>query len=230
MTWITRLLGAAGFGALGWRLGSYVSQVSSDREQFLPWGLALSLAGMPIGAFAAPYISTVPLTKGMDRLSQVPTPTLMSGIVGLFIGLALASLISIPLYNLEGWMSWGVPLMLSFSFGGLGLLLGIQRETDINDILPHNGTNHRNHRVSSSTNGRILVDTSAIIDGRIADLTHTGFLHGTLVVPRFVLDELRHIADRPSLICMSEKQERPQSVVSLKSQLLHCSSRKSVIS
>jgi uncharacterized protein YacL len=46
-----------------------------------------------------------------------------------------------------------------------------------------------------SRNGNILVDTSAIIDGRIADLSITGFLEGVLVVPRFVLDELRHIAD-----------------------------------
>ena len=190
--WITRLLGSAGFGALGWRLGSYVSQLSSDKEQFMPWGLAFSLAGMPVGAFAAPYITTIPLTKGIDRLNQVPTPTLMSGIIGLFLGLALASLVSIPLYSLDGWVSWGVPLMLSFSFGSLGLLLGVQRESDIHEILPRSMSNHR---ATPSSNGRILVDTSAIIDGRIADLAHTGFVQGTLVVPRFVLDELRHIAD-----------------------------------
>ncbi len=44
---------------------------------------------------------------------------------------------------------------------------------------------------------RILVDTSAIIDGRIADIADTGFISGTLVVPRFVLEELQHIADSP---------------------------------
>ncbi|HEY7778869.1 MAG TPA: PIN domain-containing protein [Ktedonobacterales bacterium] len=42
---------------------------------------------------------------------------------------------------------------------------------------------------------RVLVDTSAIIDGRIADISQTGFVSGTLVVPRFVLEELQHIAD-----------------------------------
>ena len=42
---------------------------------------------------------------------------------------------------------------------------------------------------------RILVDTSAIIDGRIADISETGFISGMLVVPRFVLEELQHIAD-----------------------------------
>src|SRR5262249_32176752 len=44
-------------------------------------------------------------------------------------------------------------------------------------------------------NDRILVDTSAIIDGRVADIAQTGFISGTLVVPRFVLEELQHIAD-----------------------------------
>ena len=42
---------------------------------------------------------------------------------------------------------------------------------------------------------RILLDTSAIIDGRIADISQTGFITGTLVAPRFVLEELQHIAD-----------------------------------
>ncbi len=42
---------------------------------------------------------------------------------------------------------------------------------------------------------RIVVDTSAIIDGRIAEIVESGFLYGTLVVPRFVLEELQHIAD-----------------------------------
>jgi len=47
----------------------------------------------------------------------------------------------------------------------------------------------------SSQEQPILLDTSAIIDGRIADISQTGFLRGTLTIPRFVLDELRHIAD-----------------------------------
>jgi uncharacterized protein YacL len=42
---------------------------------------------------------------------------------------------------------------------------------------------------------RIVVDTSAIIDGRIAEIVESGFIYGTLVIPRFVLDELQHIAD-----------------------------------
>ncbi len=50
-------------------------------------------------------------------------------------------------------------------------------------------------RGTRRTSDRILVDTSAIIDGRIADIAMTGFISGALVVPRFVLEELQHIAD-----------------------------------
>jgi uncharacterized protein YacL len=51
-------------------------------------------------------------------------------------------------------------------------------------------------RRSGPTN-RVVIDTSAVIDGRIADIAATGFILGTLVVPRFVLDELQRIADSP---------------------------------
>ena len=62
----------------------------------------------------------------------------------------------------------------------------------------HNGARLRDRltgRGGRRASDRILVDTSAIIDGRIADISMTGFITGTLVVPRFVLEELQHIAD-----------------------------------
>ncbi|HET9109911.1 MAG TPA: PIN domain-containing protein [Ktedonobacterales bacterium] len=63
----------------------------------------------------------------------------------------------------------------------------------------HNGARLRDRLTGRAGNrrasDRILVDTSAIIDGRIADISMTGFITGTLVVPRFVLEELQHIAD-----------------------------------
>jgi uncharacterized protein YacL len=46
----------------------------------------------------------------------------------------------------------------------------------------------------------VLLDTSVIIDGRIADISQTGFIHGTIMIPRFVLNELQHIADSPDAL------------------------------
>ena len=192
--WTLRGLGAGGFAVLGWRLGGIVSEFSLGKEQFLPWGLALTLAGVPVGALVAPYLTFKPWRKSADYISSIPGSTLLSGTMGLLVGLVIASLISIPLYSLSGWLGWGVPVMVSLFLGLFGMWLGVHRNRDMSAIFPRL-ENSNNGVGKVYRNGSILVDTSAIIDGRIADLSITGFLEGSLVVPRFVLDELRHIAD-----------------------------------
>ena len=132
------------------------------------------------------------MQKALGGFSQIPTATLLAATSGLVIGLVIAALISIPLFNLSGWLGWGVPLAISLSVGLLGMLLGAYRGADLRGAMPDELSGSYSN---SSHNGHIIVDTSAIIDGRIADLGVTGFLQGTLVIPAFVLDELRHIAD-----------------------------------
>ena len=208
--WTLRALSAVGLGVIGWRLGLYISELSSDKEAFLPWGLVLTLAGVIIGGVLIPYLILKPWRISVEFIDSLPGSALISATAGLLVGLIVASLISIPLYTLSGWPGWGVPIIVSVVLGVSGLWLGVQRERDMRAIFPgldaprpsmgSNGvgwTGKVNGVKSqkSSRNGNILVDTSAIIDGRIADLSITGFLEGSLVVPRFVLDELRHIAD-----------------------------------
>ena len=194
--WTLRVLGAGGFGVLGWRLGLLVSELSSNEPQFLPWGLALAVAGAPLGGLAAPYLTLKPGRASARFIVSLPGSTLAAATVGLLVGLVVASLVSIPIYTIDGWPGWAVPVGVSIVFGGLGLWLGAQRERDMRAIFPgFDSAPSVSAPRSDSRNGGILVDTSAIIDGRIADLSITGFLEGTLLVPRFVLDELRHIAD-----------------------------------
>ncbi len=192
--WTLRIVGAGGFAALGWRLGGIVSEITTEEERFLPWGLVLTLAGLPLGAFITPYLILKPWRKCTDIISSIPGPTLAAGIIGLLVGLVVASLISIPLYSLGGWLGWVVPILVSLFLGLFGMWVGAHRKGDMQAIFPALESNN-NRTAHVSRNGSILVDTSAIIDGRIADLSITGFLEGELVVPRFVLDELRHIAD-----------------------------------
>ena len=212
--WILRALSAGGLGVIGWRLGLYISELSSDKEEFLPWGLALTLAGGIIGGVLIPYLILKPWRMSVEFIDSLPGSALISATAGLLVGLVIASLISIPLYALSGWPGWGVPVMVNVVLGLSGLWLGVQRERDVRAIFPGleatapsmgfggnangrgwTGKADKIKSRKSSRNGNILVDTSAIIDGRIADLSITGFLEGSLVVPRFVLDELRHIAD-----------------------------------
>lgn len=199
--WTLRALGAGGLGVLGWRLGLYISELSSSKEDFLPWGLVLTLTGILLGGLIAPYLTVKPWRASTDFVSSLPGSALVAATLGLLVGLIVASLVSIPLYTLNGWQGWIIPIIVSLVLGCTGLLLGIHRGRDMRAMFP--GLDSvESHSVSptsvsgkSSRNGNILVDTSAIIDGRIADLSITGFLEGALVVPRFVLDELRHIAD-----------------------------------
>lgn len=204
--WTLRALGTVGMGALGWWI-SLSAELSSPGSEFLPWGLVFTGAGLLLGA--AVIHGCIALGR---RASQAPGTTLVSAALGLLVGLAVAALVSIPFYALDGIMDWVIPVVISLSLGAGGLWLGAQRAGDVRAILPAldrapavpetvfaddsvlpaipDAGNH-----SESRNGSILVDTSAIIDGRIADLTLTGFIDRSLLVPRFVLDELRHIAD-----------------------------------
>ena len=130
------------------------------------------------------------MSRLVHNLVHMRTATLVSGALGLMAGLVVAVLISIPLFNLEGWMSWGIPFSVSAGLGLLGLLIGVARSSDIPGVFQSGGA-----KAGAGGSGQILVDTSAIIDGRIADLGLTGFIQGKLIIPSFVLDELRHIAD-----------------------------------
>ncbi len=189
---VVRIISAAIFAIIVWQVLGSVSGVASSWQSFVPWGLAITLAGAVLGAGVGPYLTVRPIAKALNRISQVPASTLVAGTLGLVVGLVAASLISIPLFSLQGWLGWAIPIMVSFTFGLLGIWLGAQRAWEMQRVLP---ASMNAGSYSAQSNGKILVDTSAIIDGRMADLSQTGFLQGTLVVPRFILDELRHIAD-----------------------------------
>ena len=218
--WTLRVLGAVGFGGLGWWVSLNIELSSMDgwggRDGgFLPWGLVFAASGIIIGGAVIPFLITGPGRGVAKYISEMPGATLIAAVVGLVVGLIVASLVSIPFYSASGAVGIAAPVVISVALGWGGIWLGIQRERDIRAILP--GLDVQDQPVVSIPaeddfipgleplpNGSlkqakiastILVDTSAIIDGRIADLTVTGFINGSLVVPRFVLDELRHIAD-----------------------------------
>ena len=190
ITLVIRLVGTIALGLAGWGLWELVFNDSSWGADYLPWGLVSTLLGVVAGVVLASL--PIPLIRINHHINQLPLSSVVSAVVGLVAGLIVASLISIPLINLDGWPSWGVPLALNFTFGALGLWLGVQRTGDARRIAPSSWSRVPLER---SYDGRILVDTSAIIDGRIADLSQTGFVQGPLIITGFVLDELRHIAD-----------------------------------
>ncbi|OAG27396.1 PIN/TRAM domain-containing protein [Thermodesulfatator autotrophicus] len=126
---------------------------------------------------------------------KVPLPVIIGGAVGLFLGLGVARLLSLVFEQLNsGLFSAFLYGLLSVFFGYLGLVLGGKKFQEIK--MPDSVSNAVSF-VSKKFQRECpkVVDTSAIIDGRLADLCETGWIDGPLIIPSFVLAELQHIAD-----------------------------------
>ncbi|MEW6066770.1 MAG: PIN domain-containing protein [Nitrospirota bacterium] len=121
---------------------------------------------------------------------KIEMGTIIGGILGISCGLLFAYLLMIPLKPLldDGAeiMYWG--LMAIFGYGGL--LLGISKGKGISIAYIS-----RLFRGQTLEENLKILDTSVIIDGRIADVCETGFLEGVFILPQFILQELQHIAD-----------------------------------
>lgn len=146
-------------------------------------GIGMFLLGGKVIAISAGFVDKIE-----DSLQKITLYELMIGASGLIAGLIIANLISIPIVKIE---LIGVPLsiIINILFGICGIYFTLIKKND--NIF--DGALDKKKTLKS--NGTKLLDTSVIIDGRILDLSRTGFLEGELVIPGFVLEELRHLAD-----------------------------------
>ncbi|MGI6207770.1 MAG: PIN/TRAM domain-containing protein [Anaerolineae bacterium] len=194
---LIRLVGMVVFGVLGWQLGLFLAGSS---ESALRDVLALALLSSGFGVVITPWLTIHPYRRLRDTLRSMPAEELASAIIGLITGLILASLLSIPISLLPSPLREGLTLVVTFTLCYTGVAIMLMRRRELGRLIgyvrPKSSGDDQEHDPSANGNERsILLDTSAIIDGRIADITRTGFIFGTIVVPRFVLNELQHIAD-----------------------------------
>lgn len=193
-----RLVGMVTLGYLGAQLGAFLTSKDIPFEN-VPWAWVYSvvLAGMALGLLVTPYVTIRPYRWVSRQIKQIPANVLLVGTAGLVIGLIISALLAIPMSMLPGGFGKFLPLATSILMSYLGMSILVMRERDILQALatywPGVGAPPRTYRGGD----QLILDTSAIIDGRIADISQTGFIRGTLVIPRFILDELRHIADSP---------------------------------
>jgi uncharacterized protein YacL len=159
---------------------------------FLATGLHPSTQMGLLGLLAGLLLATVTLLIE-SALRRIPLKTLLGGFIGLLLGEMVANLISnVFLSNLLTQQNVALPLYggLYGICGYMGIRIGLKKGED----LTLSGWKVFSKNPPHTENAKIL-DTSVIIDGRIADITETGFLEGPLLIPQFVLGELQHIAD-----------------------------------
>jgi len=191
-----RILVAAVLGIGGWRLAIPIAERSGATNE-LTWILSFAIGAYVFGFLLAPFIAMRPWRWAVKRLRSVrrliPIPSLVAGVIGLALALVFSALIALPLSLLPD--PWGnyAPLAAAVFFSCLFIPIMILQGPGVLQFFFSGSPAASAKRERRSD--LIILDTNAIIDGRIADIIQTGFLQGTLLIPRFVLDELRHIAD-----------------------------------
>jgi uncharacterized protein YacL len=177
---------------VGWQIGSVIGPTSAQPRNAI-LGVAV---GVIFGALIAPLLVVPPYYALKRIISAMPPGDLVYSILGLLLGLIVAALVAYPLSFLPWWFGHVLPAIATVLCGYFGIAFMMMRGREITRFFQSRFSSHASDALDTPQDGmRLLVDTSAIIDGRIADISQTGFLHGTLVVPRFVLRELQHIAD-----------------------------------
>ncbi len=186
-----RIVGAVVLGYVGWQLG----RLTDGGDITNPWLLAYVGGGAIIGLVVAPWLVSPVASRVQRAIVRTSIHHFVSGLIGLAVGLGLGALLAPPLSLLPGMWGRLAPMAVSLFLAYMGASVVVAREGDILQLLGGSFASMTASARRSARGNPILLDTSAIIDGRIADVCQTGFLQGTLVIPKFILDELQFIAD-----------------------------------
>ncbi len=124
-----------------------------------------------------------------ERIAKVSLKEIVVSVSGLLIGLIAANLIGLAVRDYE-YIGTIVVILLNVFLGYLGYKVAQIKKEEI--VFPKFGSNNKETNIFGRPK---VLDTSVIIDGRILDILKTGFIEGKIIIPDFVLVELRHIAD-----------------------------------
>ncbi|WCK54667.1 PIN/TRAM domain-containing protein [Aneurinibacillus sp. Ricciae_BoGa-3] len=149
-------------------------------------------------AWPTDYLVTF-IRRSEDTLVKLPITDVLFGAMGLIIGLIVAFLLFLPISNIPiAVVAKLLPLLISVLCGYIGFQVGLKKRDEIMSVFSIGRLNREKKKEEKQSPSNVeykILDTSVIIDGRIADICKTGFIEGALVIPEFVLEELQHIAD-----------------------------------
>ncbi len=131
------------------------------------------------------------------QIDKMPLHQLLSSVLGLILGLVVAALLRQMLsFIRSGMFATALSAILYLTLGALGYGIGKRRSREVIGLLTRvSGAREKSKTRRHGYAARKYVDTSAIIDGRVLEIAKTGFLEGEIIIPGFVVDELRHVAD-----------------------------------
>jgi len=197
---VLRVCGALIFGLLGWYIADFIpfDRLPTPFSNSLVFHVIMGAGVSALATILVRPILSSQLRRFFDQISHASGAQIIADFIGFTTGLLIAALLAFPLALLPEPFRQVLPLLSAIVFAYVGVIIMNTHYPEIFAIM--------NIRVPSGKIGEaaalppalrepLLLDTSVIIDGRIADISETGFLRGDLVVPRFVLNELQHVAD-----------------------------------
>ncbi|MBI2902421.1 MAG: PIN domain-containing protein [Candidatus Methylomirabilis oxyfera] len=177
------------FGVPAVIVGAAIGFYVASQAGAAPDGWALGAAGLLLGALCGVVVLVL-----QRKFRQTSLKVILNGIIGFVVGLGLAGIFFVAiaglLISVPAYMAMTLRVVVTIGAAYLGAVVAIDkgREFSIANLV-------RLLREEPRAKSYKILDTSVIIDGRIADICDSGFLEGTLLVPQFVLRELQHIAD-----------------------------------
>jgi uncharacterized protein YacL len=178
------------FALIGWEVAA---QIGPDDPQRLLVG---TLVGSGVGYVAGGAFGrrTAPAVDDLEReVRRIPAAEILAGGIGLLVGLVLATLVAFPLYHLPLQVAYPMVGCAYAALGYVGYKVGRAKSEDLFRLFGVKS------RVAGTRVGEVaILDSSAILDGRLAALVRLGFLNGVLLVSRGVLEELQAVADSSS--------------------------------
>lgn len=197
---ISRILGLIIFAIIGWLIGTIWAGTAQLTAESLQKILPLSMVGGIIGALTAPWIVLQPAAWLRRGVRDLTLSQILAATIGLVIGLLIAALVAIPLQSLPYPFGNILPTLAALILAYLGVTVMLLRQQDIFGLFRKRGAALPGDGMVDAADAEaphdvMLLDTSVIIDGRIADIITTGFIRTPVWVPRFVLNELQYVAD-----------------------------------
>lgn len=183
------IFGCVVMGAL-WSV--YIMPLPEDPGVFhiIKWVFPGMIVGGALGALVVYGLQFV-----TQELFERLMPAFVATTLGMIVGFGISSYLLIWVPNPEPNFQIYLTTTFVLIFGFMGVFLGITRASNWDALIEA----MRRDKTAEMPNPKII-DTSVLIDGRLADICQTGFIEGTLIIPRFVLKELQNIADSPDVL------------------------------
>lgn len=180
-------VGASGGTLYGAILSARIPPLSTWQGSSISVVVGLAL-GCVVGYILGPNLTVRPYFWAEETLETLPTSELLGVLGGVIVALAIAAMVALIAGGLPFGLGWVVAVLVAAVLVPLGLTVGHRRRKDFSMLGMGGGS-------TGPPLAKVVVDTSAVIDGRLLDLARGGFCLYRLLIPQFVLEELQSVAD-----------------------------------